>query len=167
MTHGKFGWIALVFAFLTVAAPGGSMAAEIAGRASVIDGDTIEIHGNRIRLEGIDAPESSQLCQDAAGRRYRCGQSAAMYLDGMIAGKPVSCAVSSHDRYGRAVAECFISVDGKSTSLNAQMVYGGQAIAYRRYSREYVDEEDAARAARLGLWTGTFEEPEAWRRANR
>src|SRR5690554_1952283 len=77
--------------------------AEVAGRASVIDGDTIEIHGQRIRLHGIDAPESAQLCL-AEDERWRCGQQSALALDDEIAGRPVACAERDRDRYGRIVA---------------------------------------------------------------
>lgn len=62
-----------------------------AGRPSVIDGDTLEIHGTRIRLFGIDAPESSQLCRGDDSLPYRCGAKAANELDSFIAGRPVSC----------------------------------------------------------------------------
>ncbi|WP_411971097.1 thermonuclease family protein, partial [Mesorhizobium sp. BR1-1-6] len=51
----------------------GSSPAPIAGVASVIDGDTIEIHGRRVGANGIDAPESAQRCHDAKGFRYQCG----------------------------------------------------------------------------------------------
>ena len=73
--------------------------AEIAGRASVIDGDTIEIRGERIRLHGIDTPESSQLC-DLDGQPYRCGQQAALALADKIGEKTVRCAEKDVDRYG-------------------------------------------------------------------
>jgi len=74
-----------VFAFgLLCAVTGAESAPLIQGTASVIDGDTIEIHGERIRFDAIDAPESSQLCLDAAGKRYRCGQKSAFALADMI-----------------------------------------------------------------------------------
>ena len=59
--------------------------ADLTGQASVIDGDTIEIHGTRIRLWGIDAPESTQLCRGDDSLQYRCGAKAANDLDGFIA----------------------------------------------------------------------------------
>lgn len=94
--------ILLIQAVLLVPAVwGGTM-----GRASVIDGDTIEMHGQRIRLYGIDAPESHQACRKD-GRPWRCGQQAALMLDKLIIGKIIRCVEKDHDRYGRLVGECF------------------------------------------------------------
>ena len=79
----------------------------IVGVASVIDGDTIEIRGQRIRLFGIDAPESSQLCERPTGARWRCGQQASFALADRIGRATVSCQPRDLDRYGRIVAVCF------------------------------------------------------------
>jgi endonuclease YncB( thermonuclease family) len=85
-----------------------ALADDLIGRASVIDGDTLEIHGSRIRLWGVDAPESSQLCRGGDSLQYRCGSKAANDLDAFIAGRPVNCLPMSLDRYGRTVATCSI-----------------------------------------------------------
>lgn len=127
----------------------------IVGTASVIDGDTIEIHGTRIRLHGIDAPESVQTCEDAHGRLYRCGQQAALSLSDKIARSPVSCTSSGQDRYGREIAVC--ELDG--IDLGAWMVESGYAYAYVRYSKDYVGLEQSARAAGSGFWQGSFQAP--------
>lgn len=140
-----------------------SHAEELTGRARVIDGDTIEIRGMRIRLEGIDAPESRQECERANGRRYACGQEAATKLRRRIAGRELRCVSSGRDRYGRALATCFL---GK-TDLNAWMVEQGQAMSYRRYSRAYIGEETSAKLGRRGIWGGRFMEPWRWRRGER
>lgn len=145
--------------------PGVANAAKIIeGRASVIDGYTIEIHGQRIRSEGIDAPESSQFCTDDNGADYRCGQVAANWLDALLKGKVVRCEVSGTDRYRRAIADCFIDLDGQNVSVNAMMVRNGMAVAYRRYSRKYIPHEEAARSEKRGLWQGEFMMPWDWRR---
>ena len=75
-----------------------ALADDLAGQASIIDGDTLEIHGTRIRLWGIDAPESSQLCRGDDSLQYRCGAKAANDLDAFIAGRPVNCLAISLDR---------------------------------------------------------------------
>ncbi|WP_333924357.1 thermonuclease family protein [Bradyrhizobium sp. CCBAU 21362] len=72
----------VVLATLAAACP--TAAHDIVGRASVIDGDTIEIHGTRIRLWGIDAPEHDQLCRGDDSELYRCGQKAAAALAGLF-----------------------------------------------------------------------------------
>jgi flagellar motor protein MotB len=61
----------------------------ISGRASVIDGDTIDIHGQRIRLWGIDAIESKQTCE-LDGRPWRCGQDIAFGLSAHLEGQNVA-----------------------------------------------------------------------------
>ena len=137
-------------------------AAEIAGPAKVIDGDTIKIRGAKIRLHGIDAPESAQVCK-AKEKSYRCGTSATLALARRIGGKPVSCEERDKDRYGRIVAVCHAGGE----DLNGWLVYEGQALAYRRYSTDYVDQEEAAREARRGLWRGEFVEPWQWRKGKR
>ncbi len=135
----------------------------IQGTASVIDGDTIEIRGERIRLDAIDAPESSQLCLDAAGNRYRCGQKSAFALADFIGRAVVSCHPKGRDRYKRTIAVCFKG----ETNLNAWMVTQGWAVAFRKYGIDYIGEEDQARLARRGIWAGSFEMPWDWRARKR
>jgi len=157
MTRALATVLLLLFAALASAAH-----AEIVGRASVIDGDTIEVHGQRIRLFGIDAPESAQLCL-ADDRHWRCGQQAALALDERIAGRAVVCAEKDRDRYDRIVAVCYAG----DQDLNAWLVAEGWALAYRRYSTDYVDEEETARAGHKGVWRGTLVPPWDWRRGRR
>lgn len=143
---------------------GSALAVEpIVGRASVTDGDTVVIRGIRIRLHGIDAPESARLCQDAADKSYRCGQVAALALANRIGEANISCEPRDTDRYGRTVAVCRKGEE----DLNAWMVSKGYAMAYQRYSRDYVGSETTARALKRGLWAGTFDPPSDWRRAKR
>jgi len=136
--------------------------ADITGTASVIDGDTIEIHGQRIRFHGIDAPESRQTCL-ADGVRWRCGQIAALALADFIGRSPVRCEEQGVDRYGRVIAAC--SVRGED--IEAWMARGGWALAYRRYSRDYISQEHVAQAAHAGIWRGEFVPPWDWRRGKR
>ena len=132
------------------------------GVASVIDGDTLEIHGQRIRLHGIDAPESGQSCERGA-LEYRCGQQAALALADKIGQATSRCEQRDIDRYQRIVAVCRLG----NMDLNAWMVRQGWAIAYRQYSLDYVGGENAARTARAGIWAGRFVEPANWRLGNR
>ena len=146
----------LAFGLLSLAA-----AAEdrIEGTASVIDGDTIEIHGQRVRLFGIDAPESRQNCYQSDGTPWRCGQEASFALADRIERSTVRCDSRDVDRYRRVVAVCFIG----SEDLNRWMVANGWAVAYRRYTRDYVSDEERAREAELGIWSGRFTMPWDWR----
>lgn len=137
--------------------------APIAGRARIIDGDTIEISGERIRLFGIDAPESRQQCRTGSGRDYPCGRVATRALTAAIRGSQVNCIPIDHDRYDRDVAICTAG----GHDLGDVMVRSGNAIDYRRHSQgRYAAAEHEARAAKRGMWAGTFEEPEVWRRAH-
>lgn len=144
-------------ALILLATP--TFAAEpITGRATVIDGDTIEIAGTRIRIQGIDAPESWQRCWDAAGKSYRCGKVASEALDGFLAAsRPTRCDPLNKDRYGRTVADCF-RADGKS--IGPYMVRTGNALDYRQYSKgAYAEDEAHAKAAKAGMWQGRFDAP--------
>lgn len=131
----------------------------IIGQASVIDGDTIEIHGIRIRLWGIDAPEHDQPCV-TDGQAYRCGQKTALSLSDRIGRYPVTCDPRGTDRYGRTIAVCGTPA---TSDLSAWMVSQGWALAFVRYSKDYVREEKGARNAHLGIWSGTFETPWLYR----
>ena len=142
--------------------PTGANAGNLLGQASVIDGDTLEIHGQRIRLHGIDAPESGQTCT-AGGQTYRCGQKAAQALSDKIGQQTVRCEQRDTDKYGRAVAVCRIGAE----DLNAWMTLQGWALAYRQYSKDYVSQEQEAQAAKRGVWTGTFQAPWDWRKKKR
>ena len=122
---------------------------EIRGSAPrIVDADTLEVAGQRVRLQGIDAPESAQACRQATGQRYRCGESAIQALRARIGTGAVTCTIEGRDRYNRALGICY-TADG--TDLNGWLVRQGYALAYRRYSTKYVPEENQAKAARAGI----------------
>ncbi len=150
--------LATIVAVLLLASVPAFAAETISGRASVVDGDTIDIGGTRIRLNGIDAPESWQKCQRADGTEYRCGAAAAFALDDFLAAsRPTRCTPVDVDRYHRVVANCF-RADGKS--VNAWLVRTGNAVDWVRYSHgAFEAEQDAARSAKIGFWGGRFELP--------
>ena len=131
----------------------------IAGRAEILDGDSFEIGGMGVRLFGIDAPEGRQSCT-RDGREWACGTEAERKLRSLIGGRSVTCTRRDVDSYGRIVAAC----RSGAADLGSEMVRSGYATAYRRYSSDYVDEENEARAARRGIWAGEFARPEDYRR---
>ena len=150
----------IVLGAVTLVFASAALADTIMGTASVIDGDTIEIHGQRIRLHAIDAIESRQRCYLPDGRAWNCGKEAAIALADRIGRAAVACEIRDVDRYGRWVGVCRQG----SEDLNAWLVRAGWAVAYRRYGLDYVAEEKLARAQRAGIWASTFEMPWDWRR---
>jgi endonuclease YncB( thermonuclease family) len=148
--------IALLAAWpATAEAPGDLMV----GRAAVVDGDTIEIRGVRVRLEGIDAPEARQWCEGEAGR-WPCGRAAAFALADFVAARTVRCERVGRDRWQRFLGRC--SVGG--TDIADWLVREGWALAFRRYSTAYAEAEAEARAKLAGLWSGSFVLPWDFRR---
>lgn len=155
-------WSVPFMVAIALASTSASANQPVIGQASVIDGDTIEIHDTRIRLHGIDAPESGQLCRINA-KPFRCGQLSAQALANKIGRQTVTCDPRDTDRYGRTVAVC--SAGG--ANLNAWMVREGWALAYRQYSLDYVNAENAASASKRNLWQSEFQPPWEWRRQQR
>ncbi|WP_414695406.1 thermonuclease family protein [Phenylobacterium sp.] len=135
---------------------------EIIGRASVIDGDTLEIRGERIRLHGVDAPEASQTCQ-RSDSSYRCGRDAALYLSDLIGTGTVHCRKRDIDRYGRTVATC----QSAGRDLGELLVSAGWALAYTQYSLDYLAAERKAKQAGRGIWAGSFVQPAEYRAERR
>lgn len=138
----------------------------LTGRATVIDGDTIEISGQRIRFNGIDAPEGEQSCRNGKGQSYACGRAAANALDKFLAAsRPVSCQFVEWDQYGRFVGNC-ARADGKS--IQQWLVANGHALDWPRYSHgAFAAQEATARASKRGVWRGEFQRPWEWRASTR
>lgn len=132
-----------------------AVATSFAGVATVVDGDTLDIAGQRIRLEGIDAPETAQICQTSDGRPWPCGRVASKALKALIGNNDVACDSHGADKYGRILGFCF--ADGRE--LNGAMVKAGMAWAFVRYSNAYVAQEGEARQALVGVWQGPAEAP--------
>lgn len=126
LNHTAKIWRVVPFAF-AVLWSAQAQSEPVAGVASVIDGDTLEIHGQRVRLFGIDAPESGQPCETAQGERWRCGRDAAIALADLIGRAPIQCDPQDIDRYGRVVAVCYQG----NLDIGAEMVRAGWAVAYR------------------------------------
>ena len=133
-------------------------AESITGSARVLDGDTISIGVDVIRLHGIDAPENGQNCKRSNGKSFNCGASAEKKLKVLTAGE-VTCTGTSRDNYERLIAVCSNGV----AEINTAMVLSGWALAYRKFSQDYIAEEDEAKAAERGLWAGRFESPTEFR----
>jgi endonuclease YncB( thermonuclease family) len=138
----------------------------LAGRASVIDADTIEIHGQRIRIWGVDAPEGGQTCQDTSGNEYRCGQIGAMKLASYLNdAQPIVCAQRDTDQYGRIVATCE-NIYGQD--LARWLVRDGHALDWPQFSKgAYADVQKDAQSLKAGIWQGSFMEPWEWRKTSK
>ena len=134
----------------------------------VIDGDTIKINGENIRLHGIDAPEMKQICQNENNNPYACGVVAKEALYNWISKskKKVYCYYSERDRYKRIIGKCYLGANS-SNSLNKRMVREGHAVAYTRYSNDYIGAQNDAKDWSRGIWRGKFDLPEEWRRKNK
>ena len=139
---------------------------DIAGTVEVrrvIDGDSLKSGQLNIRIFGIDAPEGRQSCKQADGRDWMCGKAASMAMAEIVASAPrLRCDLLDTDRYGRLVMRCFAG----ETDIAAALVARGLAVAYRRYSMDYVDDEVRASSAQRGMWQGKFEMPWDWRKKN-
>jgi endonuclease YncB( thermonuclease family) len=127
----------------------------------VIDGDTLAIDDARYRLHGIDAPEAGQRCNDATGGSWRCGDEATAYLLALVDSGSLNCDGRGQDDYGRILVVC--RVDGRD--LSEEMVADGYAWAFRKYSEDYADIEDLARANGAGIWRASTQTPWEFREA--
>lgn len=151
------------FAAATTPAPAANSSEMVSGRASVIDGDTIEIHGKRIRFDGIDAPETAQLCSDQNRKSVRCGARSAEVLANYLAqSQPARCSIVGTDQYGRLIGTCKRQDD---RDVSEWLVRNGHALDWPLHSGgRYQVYQQAAKDERTGLWAGSFDEPWVWRK---
>ena len=135
------------------------------GQIKVVDADTIVFNEEKIRLYGIDAPETNQYCY-VNREAWPCGKQATKYLKNLL--KDVSlyslnCKISSKDRYGRSIGVCYL----EDNNINRNLVENGWALAYREYSKDFIHNEKLASKKKVGIWQSEFVEPWNWRRGMR
>lgn len=149
---------AAVFLMLICSTGAAAQSLPIAGRATVVDGDTLQIGNTRVRLFGIDAVESGQTCITGA-TTWACGSQATASLRTAVIAKSLVCERKDTDDYGRTVAVCRAG----GLDVGAQLVEAGWAIALRSFSHQYVGLEEVARERRKGIWSSTFTMPADFR----
>lgn len=153
-------WASAVLALAFILAASPAHADTIAGRASIVDADTIEIHGERIRILDVDAPESRQPCIRPDGSEWRCGQQAAFALADWFGARTVSCDTTKRDKYGRWLARCSVA----GADVAAWLAASGWGVPYRDCKCEVVrDAAEEAKAAGRGIWSSEFQMPWEWR----
>ena len=149
--------LAFALLLLLTACTRASAADSFSGLGQAKDGDSLMVGSREVRLFGIDAPEWDQSCK-RSGADWACGEEAADRLSKLVTGKQVFCQAVNTDEHGRTVARCMVG----STDVNRQMVSSGYATAYRHYSADFPAEEEA-KAAKRGLWSGSFQKPSDYR----
>ena len=152
----------LTIAFGLLLACSLAQAADLNGVPKIVDGDTLTVGSTKVRLEGIDAPETDQVCLNASGNRWTCGIEARDQLAAHVVGREISCTSSGIDAYKRTLGTCSLSGE----NLNSWMVQEGWALAYGKYSSIYIPAEENARTHQRGLWEGAFIAPWDWRHRN-
>lgn len=131
----------------------------VEGEPQVVEGDTIAINGQAIRLYGIDAPEIGQTCRARGGQEYDCARASTNAVTAMLQGRVATCTLFSRTPDGASVGAC--AVGGRD--VGAAIVTQGWAVSYRSLSNRYEYLESRARTRRAGLWSGRFERPWVWR----
>ena len=154
--------IILLFIFFLFINTSSLLSITIKGKTRVVDGDTIHIKNNKIRLHGIDAPETQQTC-NIDNEEWYCGKQSTKELKKLINKQNVECVINDVDVYNRYIAICYID----EININQWMVKNGWAIAYRYYSKDYINEEEYANNNKLGIWKSKFIEPYLFRKKNK
>ncbi len=148
----------IFFSFIIVLAGASAMAGP-SGRVYVVDGDTLDVGGTRVRLHGIDAPEVKQMCGGEGAPMWSCGAWVSQEVRTRYEGRQARCQTLDTDRYGRAVARCEIG----GRDIGREMVRDGLAFAYRRYSMAYDLDEKRAAVREIGLHGTGVQAPAAFR----
>lgn len=117
---------------------------------AIVDGDTFDVDGIRIRINGIDAPEYGQKCGS-----IDCGADALAALNNLIHSGSIDCEELGEDGYGRVIGRCFVA----GQDIGAKLVSDGYAYAFTKYSMDYVVEEESARSRGVGVWSGDYQRP--------
>lgn len=138
-------------------------AADISGKALVVEGDTLQIGRVAIRLYGIDAPEFGQMCQLPTGT-WDCSRAAVDALVAMTEGKTVTCDPRQLDDYGLVVARCYTEDE---PDLGARLVASGLAWAFVKYSADYIGLEMKPRRLKVGIWQAKTQAPWEYRARRR
>ena len=133
---------------------------------SVIDGDSLKRDKKRYRLHGIDAPELKQLCW-IDDQPWSCGEASRNYLMAMQGKEGMLCIKIDEDRYQRDIVKCSVQTNDGIKDVGSIMVEEGYALAYRQYSKEYIEEEKRAKDKKKGIWKSRFIYPWEWRREKR
>src|ERR1044072_1187270 len=136
----------LLYAILLLSFPAIAQAADITGVPKIREGDHLQIGNSRIRLGGIDAPSTDQLCLNTKGERWTCGVAARDELIKRFSGKSWTCQTRAIDRRGRTGARC--EADGEDVQKG--LVTNGWALALVRLSKDYEPDEKIAREAKAG-----------------
>jgi endonuclease YncB( thermonuclease family) len=142
-----------------VLSAGQALAAEVSGVPRIVDADTLYIDTLKIRLSGVDGPETDQVCLDADGNSSACGIEAKKQLEGHFGRRELTCKLTGTDLYGRSLGDCSAGFE----SISRWLVRNGWALAFRNYSAAFITDEDYAREHKFGLWAGAFIAPWEWR----
>ena len=132
----------------------------VEGAGKVIDGRTMVIKAQRVRLFGIDAPELKQNCTHR-GKPWPCGREAAGFLAKLVGDRRVTC-----KQMGRADGYMLGVCSLEGQVINREMVAAGWALASGTESDQFIALERAAQKEAKGIWRGQFTPPWEWRKAN-
>jgi endonuclease YncB( thermonuclease family) len=151
-----------ILALALVCTPIAANAQQFSGPAIAVDGDTLAMTDQRVRLHGIDAPEGAQTCKRSSGEQWACGRDATALLAQIVGGKTVQCIPRDRDAYGRTVASCRVG----ERDLGGVMVREGYAIALENASADYLQIQERAKKFGMAIWGSQFQTPADYRAAN-